>query len=281
MPHHAPDVPATLAAYNRNEPRPHFGAKSAATPGPATSPDICPVASPAPQPPCCSWPPPAPHRPPGAAPPTRRDGPEPEDVREVRLPVGPVLDRGVVDPGGRGVRGARPRAARSRRRAGPASPEWGQERTVLRRMASPPGTGSDDRWAAGSRWRGHATGAPSYCSPLTARTGAGVITCGVHLEGDQAHEVRRNRHPCRAPTVGKRPRVRRRTRQLVEDARARRQSSTARGSCWGGAWTKAVQGREPAGSVEEGDGLGGCRARPTGAGCSPCRVGRHATTGAG
>ena len=37
MPHHASDVPATLAAYDRNKPRPHFGAKSAATVGPATS----------------------------------------------------------------------------------------------------------------------------------------------------------------------------------------------------------------------------------------------------
>ena len=38
-PRHSLVVSATLAAQNRNEPRPHFGAKSAASPGPAPSTD--------------------------------------------------------------------------------------------------------------------------------------------------------------------------------------------------------------------------------------------------
>ena len=52
--------------------------------------------------------------------------------------------------------------------------------------------------AAGPRWRGHATGAPCYCSPLTARTGAGAITLGHSGRPEPVSWSRQERHTVRA-----------------------------------------------------------------------------------
>ena len=92
------------------------------------------------------------------------DVPEPDDVREVGLPVGPVLDCGVVDPGKHGVRhgAARGRGRQERRhparRVGPARGQRGRDDGPDQRRRSGARSGrSFDAWpnhrepAAGDR----------------------------------------------------------------------------------------------------------------------------------